>query len=118
MANDEIPVIDWQTAMANVADDKELFNAVKESALDEIPGLMPPLMAAINANDQIESQRLAHTIKGAARVIAASRTMAVAEKIEAAAARQEFDLARDTMPELGDVIAELIETLNQPEAPG
>ncbi len=29
MANDEIPVIDWKAAMANVADDKELFNAVK-----------------------------------------------------------------------------------------
>ena len=92
MANDEIPVIDWPKAMENVADDKELFNAVKESALDEIPGLMPLLMAAINAGDKTESQRLAHTIKGAARVIAASRTMAVAEKIEVAAGRQEFDL--------------------------
>lgn len=118
MTNDEIPVIDWKTAMANVADDKELFNAVKVSALDEIPGLMPRLSQAIDAGNKPEAQRLAHTIKGAARVIAASRTMAVAEKIEMAAGREEFDIARDTMPELRDVIAELIETLNQSEPSG
>jgi HPt (histidine-containing phosphotransfer) domain-containing protein len=118
MTNDEIPVIDWKAAMANVADDKELFNAVKESALDEIPGLMPRLSQAIDAGNKAEAQRLAHTIKGAARVIAASRTMAVAEKIEMAAGREEFDLARNTMPELRDVIAELIETLNQSERSG
>jgi PAS domain S-box-containing protein len=118
MANDEIPVIDWKAAMANVADDKELFNAVKESALDEIPALMPRLTQAIDAGNKPEAQRLAHTIKGAARVIAASRTMLVAERIERAAEQEEFDLARDTMPELHDVIAELIETLNHSEPSG
>lgn len=118
MASDEIPVIDWTTAMANVGDDKELFNAVKDSALDEIPGLMPKLLEAIDDGNPAEAQRLAHTIKGAARVIAASRTMAVAEKIESAAGQQEFDIARDTIPELHDVVAELIATLNRSEAPG
>ena len=115
---EDCPIIDWPAAMANVADDKDLFNAVKESALDEIPALLPSLRTSIDEGKEEESQRLAHTIKGAARVIAAAKTMAVAERIEKAAERGDLETARGTLDELHRVIDELIETLNQSEAPG
>jgi CheY-like chemotaxis protein len=110
---DEVPVIDWKMAMSNVADDKELFLAVKDSALEEIPGLLPDLTAAIDAGNQLDAQRLAHTIKGAARVIAATKTMLVAERIEHAANKGHLDQAKDSMDELRQVIDELVEVLNQ-----
>jgi CheY-like chemotaxis protein len=116
-AEAEVPVIDWKLALANVANDKELFIAVKDSAMDEIPGLMPELSSAIDQGAAAEAQRLAHTIKGAARVIAASRTMAVAERIEYAARQGDLGAARDSMGELAKVIDELIETLNRSETP-
>ena len=110
---DEIPIIDWQTAMANVAHDKELFHAVKESALEEIPGLLPRLVAALDNGERADAQRYAHTIKGAARVIAANKTMFVAERIEQAVADGDLATAKGSMDELRTVIEELVEALNQ-----
>jgi HPt (histidine-containing phosphotransfer) domain-containing protein len=107
------PVIDWKTAMENVADDKELFEAVKESALEEIPRLYPSLVSAIDSGQQLDAQRLAHTIKGAARVIAATKTMLVSERIEHASAKGDLDGAKESLDELNQVIQELIETLNE-----
>ena len=107
------PVIDWTTAMENVAGDKELFDAVKESALEEIPHLYPSLVSAIDSGKQVDAQRFAHTIKGAARVIAATKTMIAAERIELASAKGELDRAKESLEELNQVIQELIKTLSE-----
>ncbi len=112
-----LPVIEWEEALANAADDRDLFAAVRDSALEEIPSLMPKLSAAIDEKDAATSQRLAHTIKGAARVIAAVKTMTVAERVEHAAKREDLDAAKQSMPELQVVIDELIETLTTTEMP-
>jgi two-component system sensor histidine kinase/response regulator len=114
----DVPVIDWKLALENVANDKDLFSAVRDSALEEIPGLMPTLSGAIDQGSAGEAQRLAHTIKGAARVIAAAKTMEVAERIEFAARDGDLESARGTLGELSEVIEELIETLNRSEIPG
>jgi PAS domain S-box-containing protein len=113
----DVPVIDWRTALANVCDDRDLFIAVKDSALEEIPSLWPTLRDRIAAGDSVESQRLAHTIKGAARVIAASRTMLVAERIEKSAARGDLPAAAAMLDELHAVIDELVLTLQRTEVP-
>jgi HPt (histidine-containing phosphotransfer) domain-containing protein len=113
-----IPVIDWKEAMANVADDKDLFIAVKDSAMEEIPSLLPQLTEAIDQGNAPESQRFAHTIKGAARVIAATKTMNVAQGIEQAARRGDLDAARGSLGDLQTAIDELVETLNRSEIPG
>ena len=115
--NNEL-VIDWPTAMTNVADDKELFNAVKDSALDEIPSLIPELVKAIEAEEQQHAQRFAHTIKGAARVIAANKTMLIAERAEHACRDGELDVASSMIEPLRAAVEELIQTLNSTEAPG
>ncbi len=115
--DDDQLVIDWEAAMANVADDRELFVAVKDSALEEIPALLPKLVDVIETGDAAEAQRLAHTIKGAARVIAANKTMVVSERIEHAARRGDLDEARGSLQELREVIEELVETLNRSETP-
>ncbi len=110
---DNPPIIDWKIAMENVAGDKELFEAVKESALEEIPRLYPSLVSALDSGQQVDAQRLAHTIKGAARVIAATKTMLVSERIEHASAKGDLDNAKNSLEELNQVIQELIETLNE-----
>ena len=107
------PVIDWEAAMEHVGDDKELFEAVKESALEEIPRLYSSLLSAIDSGQQVDAQRLAHTIKGAARVIAATKTMLVSERIEQASAKGDLDIARDSLEELNQVIEELVRTLSE-----
>ena len=42
------PVIDYDTALENAAGDREIFLAVCESALQEIPSLYPGLIKAID----------------------------------------------------------------------
>jgi HPt (histidine-containing phosphotransfer) domain-containing protein len=107
------PIIDLKIAMENVAGDEELFEAVKDSALEEIPRLYFSLVSAIDSGQQADAQRHAHTIKGAARVIAATKTMLVSERIEHASAKGELDRARDSLEELKQVINELVETLSE-----
>ena len=105
------PVIDRELALTNVGGDESLLAAVMESALDEIPTLLPKLRKALDEGNETESQRLAHTIKGAARVIAATKTMKVAEQMEIAAREGDLKTAATGLSPLSTVIDELVETL-------
>ena len=107
------PIIDWPAALANAAGDRDLFAAVRDAALQEIPSLMPALREAIDSADSKTAMRLAHTIKGAARVVAAVRTMNVAEIVEQAAAQDNLHLAAETMPRLVSVTDELVAMLEE-----
>ena len=102
------PVVDWTSALANAAGDKQLFDAVRDAAMQEIPSLMPQLQVAIDASDAKTAMRLAHTIKGAARVVAGVRAMTVAEIVEQAAAKADLRLAGESMPMLRQATEELI----------
>ena len=102
-----LPVIDYEQALENAAGDREIFDAVCESAMQEIPLLYPDLVRALERSEISSGQRLAHTIKGAARVIAAVKTMTHAEQIELALAEGELDKARATMDALSCAIGEL-----------
>ncbi len=70
----------------------------------EINELRPQLQKSLAAKDQDTSHRLAHTIKGAARAVAAVRTTAAAAAIERAASCGDFDTATELMPPLADSI--------------
>jgi len=109
MTNSDQPlkVIDYDQALENAAGDQAIFEAVCESALQEIPALFPELVASIEGGDMRESQRLAHTIKGAARVIAAVKTKEIAESIELAISKQDLANANQIMPVLAMAIDEL-----------
>tara|TARA_R110002049_G_scaffold4601_6_gene32931 strand:- start:149460 stop:152999 length:3540 start_codon:yes stop_codon:yes gene_type:complete len=109
-------IVDWPAALANAAGDQSLFNAVRDAALEEIPSLMPALQTAIDATDAKTAMRLAHTIKGAARVVAGVRTMNVAEIVEQAAANDDLALAGETMPKLREVAEELVAALKESDA--
>ena len=112
----EHPVVDWPAALANAAGDKELFDAVREAAMQEIPSLMPQLQVAIDSADAKTAMRLAHTIKGAARVVAGVRTIHVAEIIEQASSKEDLQLASNTMSQLREVTDELIAALKDSDA--
>jgi HPt (histidine-containing phosphotransfer) domain-containing protein len=111
------PVIDWKEALANVGNNRELFEDVKAAAMKEIPGILPSLTKAIQDGNVRESQRLAHTIKGAARAIAAHRTHDAAERIESAAAGQDLATALSSIDKLRATVDELIDTLTRQSTP-
>lgn len=111
--NDPPPIIDWQAALSNAGDDNELFLEVKATAMKEIQSLLPRLREALNNNDADRTQYIAHTLKGAARVIAATKTRLIAERIEQAANAEDLERAKATIDQLDSAIRELITTLMQ-----
>ena len=111
VAMNDHPVVDWDEALENSAGDRSLFDAVRDAAVQEIPALVPQLQASIDEGDAKTATRLAHTIKGAARVVAGVRTMSVAESIEQAAANNDLTFAEESMTSLRKVADELIATL-------
>lgn len=109
--NDRSRIVDWPEAYANVSDDPELFEVVKSSALEEIPLLLEKLSEAMQVGSKVEVERHAHTLKGAARVIAATRTIEVVEKVEQAAQKGGLAIARVALLELCTAVSELVAVL-------
>ena len=105
------PVIDWTQAFRNVADDLALFEVVKLSALNEIPALLIQLTDSHDKGLQEEAEWHAHTLKGAARVIAASRTLNLVEKLEKATRDGDVSTAQLLLAKLSAAVEELVETL-------
>ena len=109
--NDSSRIVDWPEAYANVADDPELFEVVKSSALEEIPLLLEKVSEAMRVGSKVEVERYAHTLKGAARVVAATRTIELVEKVEKAARKGGLGLARVALGELSTAVSELVAVL-------
>ena len=105
------PVIDWTQAFSNVADDLALFESVKLSALNEIPSLLIQLTDSHDKGLQEEAEWHAHTLKGAARVIAASRTVNLVERLEQATRDGDASTAQLLLAKLSAAVEELVETL-------
>ena len=96
----ETPVIDFKAALEIYGGDEDFLRSILGTALSEIVGLLPQLTKAIQAADVEVAQRLAHTIKGAARAVAALATQDAAYKVEEASKHGDFDLAAQLMEPL------------------
>ncbi len=110
------PVVDWEAGLENASGDRDLYRAVREAACEEIPWLLPQLEKAIRDQNEAESRRLAHTIKGAARVIAAVRTETLAAAMEEAANQGDLEHALREFPRLSECVAELVSELRAGES--
>lgn len=101
-------VVDWNAAYANSADDADLFEVVKASALEELPLLLEKLSEALQVGSKVDVERHAHTLKGVARVVAAVKTIEVVEKLEEAARHGDLALARVALVDLCGTVDELV----------
>ena len=102
------PVIDYDTT-ENAAGDREIFLAVCESAMQEIPSLCPGLIKAIQG--QLRAQRLAPTIKGRLESLLGEK-IKIGVKIESDMGKQDAQSARSSLSDLADAINELKQELN------
>ena len=101
-------VVDWDAAYANSADDADLFEVVKASALEELPLLLEKLSEALQVGSKVDVERHAHTLKGVARVVAAVKTTEVVEKLEEASRHGDLALARVALVDLCGTVDELV----------
>ena len=69
----------------------------------QVEGDLPKLKTAIEVKDQELSVRLAHSIKGSSRYLAASQMAAIFEIIETACAQSDWTSAAAEVPTANDV---------------
>jgi len=77
----EIP-IDIQRALEQLDGDRELFDMVLATFLDNIPRILSDLQSAISDGNVTQSHLVAHSLKGAASNICAEPTRNVAQRFE------------------------------------
>jgi HPt (histidine-containing phosphotransfer) domain-containing protein len=88
-------------------DDDELLHAVAECFLGDIPQQIEALRGCLESRDIPSTERLAHTIKGAAANVGGERLRELAKSIEMAAAAGDIACAVALMPELEKLFAQL-----------
>ena len=108
---DSVPVIDWREALENSANDHALLEAVKLSALDELPRVLSWLTDSFESGEKKEVKRHAHTLKGTARAVAGCRTVILVEELERAEQEGDAAGAKLSLVKLCAGVGELIQTL-------
>ena len=109
--NGSVVVVDWDAAYANSADDAELFEVVKDSALEELPLLLEKVSQALQAGSKVDVERHAHTLKGVARVVAAVRTTEAIENLRTAMQHRDVAVAEVALGDLSEAVNELVSVL-------
>ncbi len=105
------PAFDKAKALKTVGGDMELLHEIIAAFLDDIPRIMLELQQAIVARDAKTLQRAAHTLKGAASVLAAFRACEIAQKLETIGAESVFHEAEATYEDLTATLARLEQQL-------
>jgi PAS domain S-box-containing protein len=94
------PVFDLEAFSERMMDDKEIMVSVMESYLTDIPDLVKLLEEALSDGDMTETERLAHSIKGASNNMGGEDLGHLAYEIEKAAHLNETENMDDLIHEL------------------
>ena len=100
-------VFDRREMLERVLDDAELARIVLDAFLEDIPGRIEDLSAALGAADETLVVRLTHTIKGASANISAHELCALAGVMEKAARRGDLTAVAANMAGLGGAMSRL-----------
>jgi two-component system sensor histidine kinase/response regulator len=92
--------IDWDGALAAVAGDRDLLDAVVAAAIDEIPVLARAIGNAIEAGDAPALRLAAHSLKGSLRIFGELPAVESAARIEAIAREGKAEEAAALVEEL------------------
>lgn len=93
-------VFDLSLILATVADDREIAAQVIGVFLTDIPKQLDDLDAALAAGDAPTSQRVAHSIKGAAATVGAEELRAAAFEGEKMGRDGQLDELKELVPSL------------------
>ncbi|MEN6436984.1 MAG: response regulator [Syntrophobacter sp.] len=107
------PVFDEADLMQRVMGDKELARTILVGFLADVPREIESLRVALTNGDRVSSQRVCHTIKGAAANIGAPMLSEVARQMETAAGVGELEKVEALLPGLERQFAELTNTLGK-----
>lgn len=104
-------ILDWERALENADGSEELLMELVEIFLDELPGMMRQVRAAIDERDAPALQRAAHSLKGSARIFVALPATEAALELETMGARGDLSGAEERWVVLGHEIERLTAAL-------
>jgi len=112
----ELAVWDKEAALKRIMDDEDLLNTIVDVFLDETPTRMEELKQAMESGDCEKTGYQAHTIKGIAGNLSASRLQKQAALMEAAAKEEDIEQISILMPALQQAIEQLKQRFEQHRA--
>ena len=92
--------LNWSEALESVGGDVELLREVMEALIFETREILGQLPGSIERRDLVETRRLAHTIKGAFRMLRPCGAHDLAERLEFSAKEGNATAAASTFEEL------------------
>jgi PAS domain S-box-containing protein len=96
----EIPIFNKEDFMERVMDDQDLAEDILKGFLADIPKKIQQLSQAIQSKDSTQSERVAHTIKGAAYSVGGAPLAKLASELEAMARSNHLDAMAERLSEL------------------
>lgn len=103
--------IDYPEVMERVGNDTEILCAVLDAFLQDAPRQVEILRGALRENDRQLASRQAHSLKGCAANIGASRLRAIAAELERALAAGDRKTVEDMMTAMGNEMAILVDRI-------
>ncbi len=108
---EETLVFDRAELMRHVGDDEELCLEMIAIFLEDVPELLAALQAALQNSDAVTAEREAHSLKGAAAAVGATRLRDLAFELEKNGKAGELDKMKALIGELGARIEEFKEVV-------
>jgi CheY-like chemotaxis protein/HPt (histidine-containing phosphotransfer) domain-containing protein len=99
-AESQVPVYDRKGFLDRLMGDTEIAKMVIEVFLDDIPKQIESLKCSLETNDVATTERIAHSIKGAAANIGGQALCQLAAEIEAACKDGRLESVTDRCPDL------------------
>ena len=105
--------MDLTAALEYVDGDEELLRDVLDAFRQESRELVVEIQSAIAESDAPRVQRLAHTIKGSARLFPASPVRRIAERLEGMGRESALSEAEPVRLALADALTKLLSQLDE-----
>jgi HPt (histidine-containing phosphotransfer) domain-containing protein len=103
--------VDWNAALANVSDNRDLLQLVIDAFLTESAQIRDQISIAITNQDTKQLQRTGHTLKGIMHSVGASSWSHPARQLEELGAAGTTDGAQELADELNRHLPALLEQL-------
>ncbi|PQO43047.1 response regulator [Blastopirellula marina] len=101
------PKVDWDAALANVAGDESLLQAMVDVFLTDVRRILNEIDEAIAAEDGPRLRRNAHSLKGSFGYFAAASGQQAALQLETVGAEENFAAAPSALRALNEAFAEI-----------
>ncbi|HEX5445334.1 MAG TPA: response regulator [Pirellulales bacterium] len=105
-------VVDYRTALARLGGNTQLLHDLAAFFLEDAPGILSQLSAALAAGDAAGTERAAHSLKGLAANFGARAAVRAAGELQDAARRGALDQAQSLHAALSDEVKKLAEELH------